>query len=128
MIHRRTPLVALILALFASSAFAAPEAPSTAPTPAPATSQRARQVLVVPPGFQVIEAAGRRVVCEPVDAEWVRAALADLTPTTRPTTMPSDLLQKLLASRDKLTAQMQADLALSDSTAIAKFIDEKLIT
>src|SRR3954452_558825 len=129
MIHRRPNLALLILALAASPTFAAPDAqpPATAPATAPATTQRERQVLVVPPRFQVIEAAGRRIVCEPIDADWVRAAAADITPTTRPTTMPTDLLQKLVASREKLTAQMQADLAMTDTAAIAKFLDEKLI-
>jgi hypothetical protein len=95
--------------------------------PAPSTSPVERKALTVPPGFRLIAEGDRRVLCQEGDEAWVRQALADKTPTTRPTTMPSDLAERLRASRKELIERLTADLALTDNAAAAKFVDDQLI-
>lgn len=121
-------LVAAILLVVAALPASAQPAPSTAPATGPATQpQRPRKAVSVPPGFKLIEDGPRRALCQPADEAWVRDALADRQPTTRPTTMPSDLLARVTAQRDDLVARMAADLAMPDPAAARALFDEQLI-
>jgi hypothetical protein len=94
-------------------------AQSTAPT--------TRHALVVPPGFNSITESGINAICLPEDEAWVRQTLAKLQPTTRPSTMPSDLLSRAEASRAAITQQIQADLAVADVAKVNALFDEKLL-
>ena len=102
-------------------------APGQTTQPAPSTAPAERKTLALPPGFRLVVEGDRRVLCQEGDEAWVRQALADKSPTTRPTTMPSDLAERLGASRPALVDRLTADLALTDRTAAAKFVDEQLI-
>lgn len=80
-------------------------------------------MLAVPPGFKVIEAGGRKVVAEEGDEGWIRKAMTELAPATRPTTAPADLVEKLKANRAEIAKEMTADLALPDATTADTFLD-----
>lgn len=95
--------------------------PATTP---PATT---RYVMSVPPGFETHTAGGHTAICEPADVEWVKKALASVKPTTRPTTMPSDLIEKATAQRAELIKQMIADIGVADEKAITAFYDNRLL-
>jgi hypothetical protein len=97
----------------------------TATQPA-TTSAPARHVMVVPSGFNKITISGHTVMAEPADEAWVRKTLETLTPSTKPTTMPSDVRDKLASMKDQLAARMSKDLALTDSAAIEKLLGDKL--
>jgi len=105
-----------------------PLPPVAAPAPAtgPATEPYVRHAVVIPPGFHVLSANGINVICQPADDAWIKAALAAVTPTTRPTTTPSDLLANFQRAKPKLITTMSADLALSDSKPVADYMDNKL--
>lgn len=92
----------------------------------PTTAPLERHVLIIPPGFKVITVQQRTAVVEPADEAWVSQALQELAPTTRPTTMPSDLLDRLRAQRQQLAQRLTADLAIADQAVVEKFLDEKL--
>src|SRR4051794_34841691 len=102
-------LVLAIAFCFAPTLHAAPAAPA-APTSAPAPPHK----VTIPPGFKVVGAKDRRAICEQPDEAWVTAALGKVQPTTRPTTMPAQLLAKLDQQRTPLLQQFAADLALTD--------------
>jgi hypothetical protein len=95
--------------------------PSTQPAPAP------RRTVIIPSGFKLVVDGRRSAICQEGDEAWVRQALADRTPTTKPTTMPATLLERVSAQRDELANRMTADLALTDTAAARKMIDEELI-
>lgn len=103
-----------------------PVPPVAAPATAPATEPYVRHAVVIPPGFHVISANGMNALCQPADDAWVKATLAAVTPTTRPTTTPSDLLANFDRVKPKLISTISADLALSDPKPIADYMDSKL--
>jgi hypothetical protein len=104
------------------AAFGQATGPATSATTRPAT----RQVLVVPPGFQVVKEGGRAVVCRPEDLGWVKKGLAGTGTVTRPTTMPADILARVKAKREGLVRQVVTELALKDPAGVAKTFDEDL--
>lgn len=118
--HLRNLVVALALACPAVVVAQAPNPPATTP----AATQTARHELAVPPGFKVIDVAGRRVVAEPADEAWVRKAMQDLAPATRPTTAPADLVEKLKATRAEVAKAMTADLGLADPAKAEASLDK----
>lgn len=94
----------------------------------PATTQAvAPHVVSVPPGFVVVDVGRLRVLCEAADEPLVRTALAKLKPTTRPSTLPVDLLARVTERRADLTRTMTADLALPDESQVRAFFDDRLI-
>src|SRR5438094_8835638 len=96
------------------SLFALAMPASAQPVPAPATAPPARYVLVMPPGYEKVTVAGHTALAQPNDVEWVKKALGEVKPATRPTTMPSDVLQKIAANRAAVVKQMTTDRALGD--------------
>lgn len=100
----------------AASAPAQPTQPATAPA-----TQTAPYVATVPVGFVRLTGKGlvgpRVVFCSKTDAKWVQTALLPEGPTTRPTTMPADLLAQLQAKRQPFVARIAADLALTPAQA-----------
>src|SRR5256885_1784711 len=95
---------------------AAPPPPATAPVPPP-------YVLEMPPGYQKIAVGEHTVLCLPADAEWVKKALAETKPATRPTTMPTDLLKRVADNRAAVVKQMVSDLALADDKQPNRLFD-----
>jgi len=81
----------------------------------------------VPPGFDVVSAGGRSAFCVKGNDSWVKAALADVAPATRPTTMPSDIENMVGQRRQELTGQMIEQLSLADRKAIDDLFDKKLL-
>lgn len=100
-------------------------------TDSPSVSQSAtspsRYVLTPPPGFDVIENGGIRVLCEAGDSQWVRSALAGVAPVTRPTTQPADLMARLGDRRGEVIEQLSGDYAIGDVEALNRFLDERLV-
>jgi hypothetical protein len=115
--------VMLTIATAAGVSHAQPTAsppPATAPTAPP-------YVLEMPPGYQKIAAGGHMAICLPADAQWVKKALSETKPATRPTTMPADLLKRIADNRAAVVKQMVADLALSDDKQPNRLFDEEII-
>lgn len=100
---------------------------SAAPPATPATQAAPPRKITIPEGFKRLTINGRNVLIEPADEAWVTAALEKIQPTTRPATLPADLLQKLTAQRDALLRQVAIDLALRDLTAAAQTYDLELV-
>jgi hypothetical protein len=99
--------------------------PGAPPATAPATTP-VRYVLVMPPGFKAVAMGNHTAIVEPTDEAWVRETLQTLAPTTLPSTMPANLLEKLAANRESLRAQMVTDLGLTDPSIVDKFFRETL--
>src|SRR5437762_416418 len=100
---------------------------SAQPAPKPATTPTTRYVLVMPPGYEKVTVAGHTALAQPNDVEWVKKALGEVKPATRPTTMPSDVLQKIAANRSAVVKQMMTDLALADDKETNKLFDEQIL-
>jgi len=107
------------IALFSVIAQAAPP-PATAPA-------KPRYVLQIPAGFQKVTVGTHNALCEPADVAWVTQALNAAKPTTRPTTMPTDLLKRATAARNGIIAKMTTELALADDKSPTDFYDNKLL-
>lgn len=116
---------AIAIAQDASAPAVAPA--QSAPAATPATSQRAPYRLTVPQGFEIKEMAGRRFLIEAADVDWVTQAVQGVQPTTRPTTMPADLVTSLQAHREQLQQQIIADLGLADASLVNEQIDKQWI-
>jgi hypothetical protein len=82
--------------------------------------------LTVPSGFKLIEAESHRIITEAADEAWVRAALKTMTPTTQPSTMPSDLLTRLAAGKVELARRLSSDLAMPDPAPVQKLLTDKI--
>jgi hypothetical protein len=117
----------LAMAQDAASSGAAPGAASQASAP-PATTMRVPHRFEVPRGFHVVQVGERLVVCEPADDAWVTAAAQGVASTTRPTTMPSDILDDLKQRRGTIAADMMRDLTLTDQKPIDDFFDGRITT
>lgn len=113
-------VTAFAIVFFSSVAGAQPAA--TAPATAPA-----RYVMVPPPGFEKVAVGGHVAVCKTADIEWVKKALTEIKPATRPTTMPVDVLKKATAARAEVVRQMVADLGLADDKDVNALFDEKIL-
>lgn len=103
--------------------------PAGAPASLPATGPTTRPPYraTEPPGFkrQVIE--GRTFFLREVDAGWVQQVVASLSPTTRPTTMPADMVERAAANRNAIRQSIVTDLGLTDPAAADDFYDNKLM-
>jgi hypothetical protein len=116
-------LMSLALALGATAQPASP--PPAGATTAPAAP---RFTVTVPPGYEKVTVGGHVALCLPQDAAWVRKALTDLKPATRPATMPADLLKRVVENRATVVKQMTSDLALADDKSVNEFFDNKLLS
>ena len=115
--------VLLILAAAAGVSHAQP-----APPPSPATAPAVPPYkLVMPPGYQKIEIGVHTAICLPADAEWVKKAMSEAKPATRPTTMPVDLLKRIADNRAAVIKQMVTDLALADDKEANRLFEEQII-
>src|SRR5687768_7556787 len=94
----------LLVAAVALAIGATAHGQATAPTTA--TTQRPRYVMTIPPGFHKVEVGYRVALCEPADDAWVKKVLNDAPPTTMPTTMPADVIDRLNERRGILKARM----------------------
>jgi hypothetical protein len=129
--YARNAILTLLCGIGLASLTMADDAapPAAAPsTTAPATSQptRVAHKMEVPPGFHLVQVAGRAVVCEPQDDTWVSAAAQAVPPATRPSTMPSDIEGFVKVRRGDVTAEMMRDLAMTDQKPIDDFFDGRL--
>lgn len=89
-----------------------------------AEEAKPRYVVTVPPGYKLVEVARHKAICLDKDEAWVRTALGSLTPTTKPTTMPADLVTRLDASRQSVIGRIATDFAVADTAAIAGHFDK----
>lgn len=123
---KRSALTVLLTIAAAASASRAQQAPPKTPTPATAPSVPP-YVLEMPPGYQKIAVGEHAALCLPADAEWVKKALTETKPATRPTTMPADLLKRIADNRAAVVKQMVTDLALPDDKQPNRLFDEEVI-
>jgi hypothetical protein len=114
------PVLLILLCVLSGVAPAQP-APSTAP------SAGRLYTLVMPPGFEKLTVGAHTAICQPNDVEWVKKALAEVKPATRPSTMPADLLKRVTETRPAVVKQMVADFALPDDKEPNRLFDEKLL-
>ncbi len=68
--------------------------------------------MAFPASFIRVTDGDHTVVCEAADEKWVRTALANVKPATRPSTMPTDVLAKIQSTREEITKQIAADTLL----------------
>ncbi|MDB5323128.1 MAG: hypothetical protein JWN40_4759 [Phycisphaerales bacterium] len=123
-----TVLLALITLAGASSAQQGQGIMTSVVPPVPATAPAVPPYrLVLPPGYEKVTAAGHTALCLPADAEWVKKALTETKPATRPTTMPADLLKRVTDNRAAIVKQMVADLALPDDKQPNRVFDEQIL-
>ncbi|MEA2708459.1 MAG: hypothetical protein QOF78_1060 [Phycisphaerales bacterium] len=117
------PVLLLVVVLPARTAGA-----GEPPASAPAASQPAPpRKVTIPPGFKLLTINGRKILVEPTDEAWVATAMGKVQPTTKPATLPANLLQKLTTQREALLRQVAIDLALKDLTAAARTYDLDLV-
>jgi hypothetical protein len=119
--------VCVLLTLALLTAVHAQPAATGQATSAPATSQRARYELTMPPGMVKVIVGERVAICDPADEAWVKEILTQTGPATRPSTMPSDLITSLNAKRNDIIKAMAGDLGLSDAAAINQQLDSSVI-
>ncbi|MCS7032704.1 MAG: hypothetical protein NZ561_01775 [Phycisphaerae bacterium] len=98
-----------------------------AQAPGSLATQPQRKALVVPPNFKIVVGERRSVVCQEGDEAWVRQALLEAKPATMPSTMPSDLLERVTEYRDVLCERIARDLGFPDTALPRKLIDEQII-
>jgi hypothetical protein len=105
----------------------APPGVADAQATSPSTQPAAPHKLEVPTGFHILRVGERLALCEPQNDPWVEEVMTSVPPTTRPTTMPSDIIQTLDKNRDQLTTTILADMALKDSKPVDQLIDDRLL-
>jgi hypothetical protein len=99
--------------------------PTKAPTTGPTT--RAPYRATEPPGFKRTTIDGRTFFLRDADAKWTAEVVAALSPTTRPTTMPADMIERATTNRAAIKQSMMTDLGLTDAAAVDKFYDNQLM-
>jgi len=122
--------MAAMLWLGCAASLAQTTEPLAEPATEPATNQaaatgptttRVRYVATLPPGFVRLSGQGafwpRVIFCTKDDASWLAAALTPVGPSTRPTTMPSDILAQLQAKRQQMIDRISNDLAITPAQA-----------
>src|SRR4051812_28415137 len=102
-------------------------APAVTPPPASAPTSQPRYELAPPPGFVKMVVGDRMAVADKADEAWVREALTQLSPATRPSTMPSDLATNLNNKRADLVNTIAADFGVKDVAAIQRSIDAHVV-
>lgn len=85
---------------------------------------RARYEMTTPPGCEILNVEGMKAICPTADKALVESALKGAGPTSRPTTMPTDLISRLGEHREALAKKMARDFDLADTKGIAKDLDE----
>jgi hypothetical protein len=105
----------------------APTAATSRAAPTTATSAPAPYRLVVPPGFVKVTANGRTALAEAADATWVREALTQASPATRPSTMPADIAARLTSVKSELAKQIASDLGTVNPADIEKFLETEVL-
>jgi hypothetical protein len=106
----------------------APAQPLELDLPLPPPPQQAQPYrLALPEGFITLTIDQHAVLCEPGDEQWIRQALDPLDPPAPPTTMPSDLLQRLHDVRPEIVEQLTAALALDDPAVLDPLFDQRLL-
>lgn len=103
------------------------EAQDTLPATGPSTQPAPPHKVEIPAGFHILRVGERAALCQPTDDDWVKAVLTSVAPATRPTTMPSDLIESLQKNRAQLTTTILADMALTDPKPIDELIDTKIL-
>lgn len=123
-IDRRAHAVLALIWMISLAASSVLAQSASAPTSAP---DAPRYVMTIPPGFHKVESGFRVALCEAVDDAWVKKALADVAPTTMPSTMPADIIDRLNDRRGILKARIAGDLSLKDTVLVDQLIDKTMI-
>jgi hypothetical protein len=124
----RTGLAVVVLASASAIVWGQAPRPAVAPAARPAAAETPkRQELVVPPGYQKVTVGAHTALCEARDVEWVRQALGEVKPVSKPSPAPTDVIKALADKRAGLGKAVMADLALADDRSVGEFLDGKLI-
>jgi hypothetical protein len=67
-------------------------------------------------------------ICDTADEPWVKEVLTSAPATTKPTTMPSELIDRVGTHRAALVKQLSSDFAYTDTAELEKYIDNELIS
>jgi len=94
---------------------------------APVSGQASRHVVTIPPGFELVEVGGHKVICEMKDRQWVEQALHSVTPAERPATMPTNLLDRIADARADLVTEIATDFALDETSGLQAQIDRMVL-
>lgn len=125
--QRRFSCVLLGLTLvLASGSFCAAADDEDAKEEAASTQPVPRWVLQIPPGHELLDAGNYKIICTPEDKPWVQGALQTITPATRPTTMPSDMLQRYSQNLQSVTTKVGQDFALADLAPVKQRLETEL--
>src|SRR5205809_1171424 len=129
MIHKISSLFAIVIVGIAANALAQtpPATSATTSTSGPATTRRVRWRMTPPPGFVKVSVGDRVAICDPADEAWVKPALTAAPPATKPSTMPTELIQRVTDRRATLAKQLATDFAISDQASIDKLIDQTIL-
>lgn len=85
--------------------------------------ERPRHTITLPPGFELVDAGGVKVICEPADRPAIESTLAAMSPATRPTTMPAALAERLASVRADVLQQVAKDYTITDTKPIEAHLD-----
>ena len=116
---------AIVLLTLHPITFAA-DAPAAAPAPTTTPTTKPPQKIVIPPGFQQLNASGRNALIEAKDKDWVTTAFSKVPAPAKPATMPATFNGRISAQREPLIRQVMADLAVSDVVKTANLYDTQL--
>jgi len=78
----------------------------------PTTAEVTPTSKPLPAGLVNVDVSGRSVVTIESDITWIRTALEQIEPTTRPTTMPADLIARVDEIGPQVVASLKKDLAV----------------
>jgi len=81
----------------------------------------------LPPGFIKVSVGARQAFTEPANEAWVKEVLTQTGPATRPSTMPSDLAEKIKSARPEITQKLITELGITDKALIDKSFEERMI-
>src|SRR5437016_5435018 len=127
MTHKITALFAIGIIAASAVAQNAPTTSATTSATAPATTRRARWQVTMPAGFVKVIAGQRVAICDPADETWIKEALTAAAAATKPSTMPADLIQRVMDHRAAMVKQMAADFGISDAAKIDQYFDQTII-
>ncbi len=95
-------------------------APTTTPATAPAAT---RPIAPLPPGYDRMVVGNRVAYVLPADAAWVKAVLEKTPATTRPTTMPDDILARVRSGGPAVVKSLAEEVALPEAEVAKAFED-----
>ncbi len=92
----------------------------------PAGAPQESRAVAIPPGFEKWTIGAHTLLAAPDDAEWVKRAASAIEEPQRPTTGPTEIVNRISAGREDLTRRIARDLAI-ETDAVTPLFDEYLL-